>query len=129
MLKDLEFSGLEIISATKNINDYGSDKDFIIAITMVSDEDSYSHLTGIEKLIHETNLQNDSKYIKLSCSYRTNEKGQIILPIKIAYNGSTEKYSKRAYYERDLTPDLFEDITFIDEFFERTPTEIKRLYM
>ncbi|AQW88686.1 structural protein [Serratia phage BF] len=129
MLKDLEFSGLEVISATKNINDYDTEKDFIIAITMVRNEDSYSHLTGIEKLIHETNLQNDNKYIKLSCTYRTNDKGQIVLPIKIAYNGSTEKYSKRAYYDRDLTPDLFEDIAFIDDFFERTPTEIKRLYM
>ena len=129
MLKDLEFSNLEVISATKNINDLYDQKDYNITITMVKSEDSFAHLTGIEKLIHETRLHDEKKFIKLSCTYSVNEEGQTILPIKIAYNGGTEKYSKRAYYEHDLSPDLFEDLAFIDEFFERTPTELKRLYM
>lgn len=129
MLKDLEFSHLEVISATKNINDLYDQKDFNITITMVREEDSFSNLEGIERLVHETRLHEEKKFIKLSCTYSTNEEGQTILPIKIAYNGSTEKYSVRAYYEHDLTPDIFEDLSFIDEFFERTPTDLKRLYM
>lgn len=129
MLKELEFSELEVVSATKNISDSGYEKDFIITITMVRNEDSFSHLTGIEKLVHETNLEDNKKFIKLSCTYRTNSKNQIVLPIKVMYNGGTEKYSKRAFYDRELTPELFEDISFIDEFFERTPDDLKRLYM
>lgn len=129
MLKDLEFSHLEVISATKNINDLYDQKDFNITITMVREEDSFAHLEGIERLIHETRLHDEKKFIKLSCTYSTNEDGQIILPIKIAYNGGTEKYSKRAYYEHDLTPDIFEDINFVENFFDRSPNHLKRVFM
>lgn len=129
MLKNLEFSHLEVISATKNINDLYDQKDFNITITMVREEDSFSHLEGIERLVHETRLHDEKKFIKLSCTYSTNEDGQTILPIKIAYNGSTEKYSKRAYYEHDLTPDIFEDINFVESFFDRSPNDLKRVFM
>ena len=61
MLKDLEFSNLEVISATKNINDLYDQKDYNITITMVKSEDSFAHLTGIEKLIHETRLHDEKK--------------------------------------------------------------------
>lgn len=129
MLKDLEFSHLEVISATKNINDLYNQKDFNITITMVREEDSFAHLEGIERLIHETRLHDEKKFIKLSCTYSTNEDGQIILPIKIAYNGGTEKYSVRAYYEHDLKPSIFEDINFVENFFDRSPNDLKRVFM
>ena len=129
MLKDLEFTHLEVISATKNINDLYDKKDFNITITMVREEDSFTHLEGIEKLLHETRLHDENKFIKLSCTYTETEDGKVILPIKVVYNGSTEKYSKRAYYEHDLTPDIFEDINFVENFFERSPNDLKRVYM
>lgn len=129
MLKDLEFSHLEVISATKNINDLYDQKDFNITITMVREEDSFSHLEGIERLVHETRLHDEKKFIKLSCTYSTNEDGQTILPIKIAYNGGNEKYSVRAYYEHDLEPSIFEDINFVENFFDRSPNELKRVFM
>ncbi|AFC21612.1 hypothetical protein GAP32_162 [Cronobacter phage vB_CsaM_GAP32] len=129
MLKDLEFTHLEVVSATKNINDLYDKKDFNITITMVREEDSFTHLEGIERLLHETRLHNENKFIKLSCTYTETEDGKVILPIKVAYNGSTVKYRKRAYYEHELTPDIFEDINFVENFFERSPNDLKRVYM
>lgn len=129
MLKDLEFSHLEIVSATKNITDLYNQKDFNITITMVPEEHSLSNLSGLERLLKETWLQDEKKLIKLSCTYTKTDDGKIELPIKVMYNGSTQKYSKRAYYEHDLTPDIFEDINFVESFFERSPDNLKRVYM
>jgi hypothetical protein len=128
MLKDINFDNLEITACTKNITETDEGKHVTVAINMVKLEDSYSHLEGLELAFHKNTLENENKYIKLSCTYTLNEEGQTVLPIKIAYNG-TEKYSKRAYYERDLEPSLFEDIQFIETFFDRAPTDVKRLYM
>ncbi|MED6699472.1 hypothetical protein VWH97_07030 [Escherichia coli O157] len=69
MLKDLDFSNLEIVSAVKNISDMGDEKTVLLTITFVKEEDSYLHLTGIEELIHKTNLQDNGKFIKLQASY------------------------------------------------------------
>lgn len=128
MLKDINFDNLEVTTCTKNITDLGDEKHVTIAINMVKLEDSYSHLEGLELAFHKNTLENENKYIKLSCTYSLNEEGQTVLPIKIAFNGN-EKYSKRAYYERELNPVLFEDIIFIESIFERAPNDIKRLYM
>ena len=129
MLKDLEFTNLEVVSCTKNITDIGDEKYVNITVNLVKESDSFAHLEGIELLVHKTNLENENKFIKLSCTYSLNESGQTVLPIKIAYNGSTEKYSQRAFYDYQLTPTLFEDIAFVEAFFERAPDELKRLYM
>lgn len=128
MLKDINFDNLEVTACTKNITDLGYEKHVTITINMVKEEDSYSHLEGLELAFHKNNLENEKKYIKLACTYTLNEEGQTVLPIKIAYNG-TEKYSKRAYYEHDLEPSIFEDIDFIEKFFDRSPNDLKRLYM
>jgi hypothetical protein len=128
MLKDIDFDNLEVTACTKNITDLGFEKHVTIAINMVNKEDSFSHMEGLELAFHKNMLDNEKKYVKLSCTYSLNEDEQIILPIKIAYNG-LQKYSKRVYYEHDLEPSLFEDINFIEQFFDRSPNELKRLYM
>lgn len=133
MIKDINFNSLEVVSSTKNITDLVEYKTVTIAITLVKTDEKYFSYEGIEKLIKDTELSENKKFIKLSCTYSTNEKNQVLLPVKIAFNpgntGTGEKYSKRYYYESELEVSTFEDLKFIEDFFERTPVELKRLYM
>lgn len=129
MLKDFDFSNLTIISATKNITDLYDTKTYIITVNLVNTKNSVLELTGIERLVKEFLLRENNDLIKISCSYVENDNGQVMLPIKILYKNKDEKYSVKALYESDLTPQMFEDLTFINELFESTPIELKRLYM
>jgi hypothetical protein len=129
MLKDIDFGKLEVISATKNINDLGNTKDVLVSITMVKEEHSFAHLTGIEKMTQEVILFDTGKHIKLSCSYTKNDKNQISLPIKVAFRNGDERYSNKVFYERELNPDIFEDLNFIEQFFDRTDDRLKRVFL
>lgn len=129
MLKDIDFGNLEVISATKNINDLGNTKDVIVTITMIKESDSFSHLSGIEKLAQEIILFDTGKHIKLSCSYTQNENEQITLPIKVAYRNGDERYSKKVFFDRELEPSIFEDLNFVETFFNRTDDKLKRIFL
>lgn len=126
MLKDIDFGNLEVMCATKNINNIGDEKDIIVSITMVNKEYYNSQLTGIEKMEHEIDLSNTNKLI---CSYTTNHKSQILLPIKVVFRNSDECYSKKVFYEHELNPDIFEDLDFIEKFFDRTDDQLKRVFL
>ena len=129
MLKDVDFGNLEVISATKNINKNCQGKDVIVTITMIKESDSFAHLTGIQKMAQEIILFETGKHIKLSCSYSENEDKQITLPIKVAYRNGDEHYSKKVFFERDLEPSIFEDLNFVETFFNRTDDKLKRVFL
>lgn len=127
MLKDIDFTGLEIVSATRNISDFNDVKAITTAITMVREKDSLQGLEGLEKLLKETNLENEGGYVKLSCTYSLNEKNEIIHPVKIVFKGDA-KYSVKVHFERDMNPSVIEDVVFVDTVFDTTESELKRVY-
>ena len=132
MLKDLDFSNLEIVSAVKNISDMGDEKTVLLTITFVKEEDSYSHLTGIEELIHKTNLQDNGKYIKLQASYtkKTSNFVDLNSVVKVVFNHPEQKYRNVSRNETDAsTLQLLQDIEFIETVFERSSKELKKVYM
>lgn len=127
MLKDIDYSSLEIVSATRNISVFDDIKAITTAITMVRDEDSLEGLEGIERLLKETNLENEGRFVKLSCTYSVNENNEIVHPVKIVFKGDT-KYVVKVHFERDMNPNVIEDVVFIDNVFDTTATELKRVY-
>ncbi|EON7637285.1 TPA: hypothetical protein OGU99_000445 [Escherichia coli] len=132
MLKDLDFSNLEIVSAVKNISDMGDEKTVLLTITFVKEEDSYLHLTGIEELIHKTNLQDNGKYIKLQASYtkKTSNFVDLNSVVKVVFNHPEQKYRNVSRNETDAsTLQLLQDIEFIETVFERSSKELKKVYM
>ncbi|USL83586.1 hypothetical protein A4_510 [Escherichia phage A4] len=132
MLKDLDFSNLEIVSAVKNISDMGDEKTVLLTITFVKEEDSYLHLTGIEELIHKTNLQDNRKYIKLQASYtkKTSNFVDLNSVVKVVFNHPEQKYRNVSRNETDAsTLQLLQDIEFIETVFERSSKELKKVYM
>lgn len=132
MLKDLDFSNLEIVSAVKNISDMGDEKTVLLTITFVKEEDSYLHLTGIEELIHKTNLQDNGKYIKLQASYtkKTSNFVDLNSVVKVVFNHPEQKYRNVSRNETDAsTLQLLQDIEFIEIVFERSSKELKKVYM
>ncbi|EOR9074257.1 hypothetical protein FOI42_RS03990 [Escherichia coli] len=132
MLKDLDFSNLEIVSAVKNISDMGDEKTVLLTITFVKEEDSYLHLTGIEELIHKTNLQDNGKFIKLQASYtkKTSNFVDLNSVVKVVFNHPEQKYRNVSRNETDAsTLQLLQDIEFIETVFERSSKELKKVYM
>lgn len=132
MLKDLDFSNLEIVSAVKNISDMGDVKAVLLTITFVKEEDSYLHLTGIEELIHKTNLQDNGKFIKLQASYtqKTTNFVDINSVVKVVFNHPEQKYRNVSRNETDAsTLQLLQDIEFIETVFERSNKELKKVYI
>lgn len=127
MLKDIDYDNLEIVSATRNISDFNDVKSYTTAITMVRKEDSLEGLEGLEKLLKETNLENEGKYVKLSCTYSVNDKGEIIHPVKVLFKGDV-KYVVKIHFERDMNPSVIEDVVFVDNVFDTTAPELKRVY-
>jgi len=129
MLNELDFSMYKINNSTKNINSCDDTKSFIVTINLVLSNYHKPELTELEKLLHETNMINEGKMVKLSASYSTDKHGKYILPIKIAFKDSCQEYKKRVYFERDLNDEVLEDIVFIEKMFDTTETEFKRVYM
>lgn len=132
MLKELDFSNLEIISAVKNISDMGDEKSVLVTITFVKEKDSYSHLTGIEELIHKTNLENNGKLIKLQASYiqKTSNFIDINNIVKVVYNHPDHKYRNTSRNE-NIAKDtnIIEDVDFINTIFDRCSIDLKKVYM
>lgn len=129
MIKDIDFSGLEIVSAVKNITDMYDEKGVICTITFLKEEDSIAHLTGIEELVAKLDLEENKKYIKLSYSYTTVDNMiDTDRPVKVIFTGINKPYKKISRCTEDST-ELLQDIKFIDEVFERSPTELKRTYL
>lgn len=132
MLKDLDFSNLEIISAVKNITDMDDEKGVMVTITFVKEEDSYKHLTGIEELIHKTNLENDGKLIKLQASYSQKTSFFVDLNnvVKVVYNHPDNKYrSTTRNEEAAIDTNIKDDVEFVNTVFERSAPELKKVYL
>lgn len=129
MIKDIDFSGLEIVSAVKNITDAYDYKGVMCTITFLKEEDSISNLTGIEELVARLALEENKKYLKLSYSFTTVD--DIIdtdRPVKVIFSGINKPYRKTSRCTENST-ELLEDIKFIDMMFDRSPTELKRTYL
>lgn len=129
MISDIDFSGLEIVSAVKNITDAYDYKGIMCTITFLKEEDSITNLTGIEELVARLALEENKKYIKLSYSYTSVENDiDTEQPIKVLFSGINKPYRKTSRCPDDST-ELLEDIKFIDMMFERSPVELKRTYL
>lgn len=131
MLQDLDFSDLVMVSAVKNINDLGDyGKDVLVTITMLHKKDTIEHLEGIEHLVAKLALEEDKKYIKLSASYSTEEsKIKTDMPIKVLFSSPNEKYKKCAFFEREVSDELLQDVEFVNRTFDRTDEELKRIFL
>ncbi len=129
MLKNLTFPCAVVVSATKNISDLGSTKDVNVTITSVLAQDSYSHKTGIEKLVHQNRLTEEGKYIKLSCSYSTDKEGKVLLPVKVLFRSNEHQYRTKVYYDYELTDEVLEDVKFIENVFDSTDDSLKRVFL
>lgn len=129
MIKDIDFSGLEFVSAVKNITDMQDEKGVMCTITFLKESDSIADLTGIEELVARLALEEGKKYIKLSYSYTTlNDSICTDQAIKVLFTGINKPYRKISRCPDDST-ELLEDIKFIDMMFERSPCELKRTYL
>lgn len=129
MIQDIDFSGLECISAVKNISDLYDYKSVMCTITFLNEEDSISHLTGIEELVAKLALDEGKKYITLAytCTMIDDEI-DTDAPVKVIFSGINNPYKKTSRRKEDST-ELLQDIKFIDEVFERSPSELKRIYL
>ena len=131
MLKEFDYSALEVISAVKNINNLHDEKTVLITITFVNKEDSYKHLSGIEEMLHKLHLEENRKYIKLQCSYTQNLNNFLIInkTIKISFNDPKQKYRTKSFNEDQVSNELLMDIEFINDFFDSCDNELKKVYV
>lgn len=131
MLQDLDYNSLEIISAVKNINVLNDEKSILITITFVNEKDSYKHLCGIEEMLHKLNLEEKGKYIKLQSSYTQNSSNSVDInkTIKVIFNDPNQKYSTKSFNSTQVTDEILMDVKFIEMFFDRCSTELKKVYM
>lgn len=122
MLKDLDFSHLEFISATKNISVQDKMKLVLTTITFLDKKDSISHLTGLDAAFAKNSLEEDGKYIKLSASYITFN-GEICTDevMKVIFTEVNNKYRlvSRSEDSEDLQT-VLKDIEFVEQVFERS---------
>lgn len=129
MIKDIDFSGLEFVSAIRNISDAYDEKSVMCTITFLREEDSIANLTGIEELVAKYNLDENKKYIKLCYTYTmVNNEIDTERPVKVLFSGINKPYKKISRCQEDSV-DLMEDIKFIDMMYERSPVELKRTYL
>lgn len=129
MIKDIDFSGLEIVSAVKNITDAYDYKGVMCTITFLKEEDSIANLTGIEELVARLALEENKKYLKLSYSFTSVDNDiDTDRPVKVIFSGINKPYRKTSRCTED-SAELLEDIKFIDMMFDRSPTELKRTYL
>lgn len=130
MLQDLDFSNLEMVSAVRNISKNDDYKSVLCTITFLDKKDSVSHLTGLERTFAELKLEEEKRYIKLAASY-TSINDEIVKdqPIKVIFTDINNKYKKVSYFERDVDSTILSDVEFVNQVYERSPEEIKRLYL
>lgn len=131
MLSNINFDSLELVSSAKNINDIYDYKDILVTMTFLRNEDSISHLTGIEELVARLDLEEKKKYIKLSASYSIDSSGSVLTdrPIKVIFTDINNKYKKVAHFEREVDDVILSDVEFINMVFDRSPVELKRIFM
>lgn len=129
MIQDIDFSGLECISAVKNISKIDDYKCIICTITFLKEEDSIKHLTGIEELVARLALDENNKWIKLTYAL-TEVQGEIDTdaPIKVFCNGINTPYRKTSRCKNDST-ELLSDVKFINDVFDRSAPELKFIYL
>lgn len=129
MIKDIDFSGLEIVSAVKNITDAYDYKGVMCTITFLKEEDSIANLTGIEELVARLAIEEGKKYIKLSYALTMYEDNiDTEMPVKVLFSGINKPYRKTSRCPDDST-EVLEDVKFIDMMFDRSPVELKRTYL
>lgn len=122
MLKDLDFSHLEFVSATKNISVQDNMKLVLTTITFLDKKDSISHLTGIDAAFAKNSLDEDGKFIKLSASYVTFN-GEVCTDeiMKVIFTEVNNKYRLVSRDEHsEEQQQVLKDIQFIESVFERS---------
>lgn len=129
MLKDIDFSHLEYISAVKNISVCDDIKLIVTTITFLDKKDSVSHLEGVELAFAKNELGKHSKYIKLATVYKT--ENDVICtddPIKAIFNEVNNKYRNVSRSdEESISTGILEDVKFVEQVFDRS--EDKYVYM
>ena len=130
MLKDIDFSGLELVSAVKNVSDAGDGHKLVLCtITFLKLEDSISHLTGLEESFAKLRLDEEGKYIKLAAAYTTlNNEINKEHPIKVIFSEVNNRYRNvTRSTEDDNITSVLKDVSFVESVFEKTDN--KFLYM
>ncbi len=128
MLRNIDFSHLEYVSAVKNISVSDDIKLVLCTITFLKKEDSISHLEGLELAFAKNQLEKDKKYIKLAASYST--ENDVICtdsPIKVIFNEVNNEYRNVTRSENDDISTILDDVQFVEMVFERS--ENKLVYM
>lgn len=122
MLKDLDFSHLEFVSAVKNISAIDNMRLVLCTITFLDKKDSISHLTGVDAAFARNELEQEGKYIKLSASYVTFN-GSICEDesIKAVFTDVNNKYRNLSWGEDDENLEsVLKDVEFVEQVFERS---------
>lgn len=129
MLKDIDFSHLEYVSAVKNISVCDDIKLVVTTITFLDKKDSIAHLEGLEYAFAKNELENNGKYIRLATTY-TSENDVISTDsvIKVLFNEVNNRYRlvSRSSEDADSTG-IMEDVEFVEMVFDRS--EDKYVYM
>lgn len=128
MLKDIDFSHLEYVSAIKNISVSDDIKLVLCTITFLKKEDSISHLEGLELAFAKNQLEKDKKYIKLAAAYSTeNDVIRTDSPIKVIFNEVNNEYRNVTRSSTDNIDKILDDVSFVEMMFEHS--ENKLVYM
>lgn len=129
MLKDIDFSHLEYVSAVKNISICDDIKLVVTTITFLDKKDSIAHLEGLEFAFAKNELEKNGKYIRLATTY-TSENDVVCTDavIKVLFNEVNNKYRlvSRSSEDADSTG-IMEDVEFVEMVFDRS--EDKYVYM
>lgn len=129
MLKDIDFSHLEYVSAVKNISICDDIKLVVTTITFLDKKDSIAHLEGLEFAFAKNELEKNGKYIRLATTY-TSENDVVCTDavIKVLFNEVNNKYrlASRSSEDADITG-IMEDVEFVEMVFDRS--EDKYVYM
>lgn len=129
MLKDIDFSHLEYISAVKNISICDDIKLVVTTITFLDKKDSISHLEGLEYAFAKNELEKNGRYIRLATTYTSeNDVVSTDAVIKVLFNEVNNKYRlvSRSSEDADSTG-IMEDVEFVEMVFDRS--EDKYVYM
>lgn len=129
MLKDIDFSHLEYVSAVKNISICDDIKLVVTTITFLDKKDSIAHLEGLKYAFAKNELEKNGKYIRLATTYTSeNDVVSTDAVIKVLFNEVNNKYRlvSRSSEDADSTG-IMEDVEFVEMVFDRS--EDKYVYM
>ena len=129
MLNAIDFSGLEYVSAVKNISTDGYGLKLVLCtITFVESNDSISHLEGLEYTFAKLKLEEDNKFVKLAVSY-TSDDDEICtdMPIKVIFNRLNNSYRNVTRTSDDDIQSILNDVKYVEQIFDRS--ENKLVYM